>query len=295
MLLDALGLQRSPIIKTSAAFQAGMAFMELPCLTSKHGMTEHVKEDAILFALQLKSCPELDLLSDGRHLRAKDFRPGMLAMFDLNAGLRTYVQDPFHAVAFYLPRSAIDGVTDDVGAPRMGPFLFPPGTVADDAVARHLMMAVLPTLTRAPEHTPHLFVDHVAMAMALHVARQYGGVRTRNPRIRGGLAPWQERRVKELLEINLNGRIGLAELAMACELSVRHFTRAFRTSTGMTAHQWLTTRRIEKAKGLLEQSSTSLAEIAFACGFADTSHLGRAFARLVGTSPGNWRRFKRHA
>src|SRR6202007_2536206 len=112
------------------------------------------------------------------------------------------------------------------------------------------------------EQVPRLFVDHVAMAMTIHVAQQYGEFRMRNPRMRGGLAPWRGGRVKELCEVNLNGGVNLTELATVCDLSVRHFTRAFKASTGMTAHQWLTTRRIERAKGLLGESSMSLAEIA---------------------------------
>jgi len=292
-VLDALGLQQSPIIKTSAACQSGMAFMELRCVTANFGMTESVKEDAILFALQLQACPDFDLFADGRHFRAQGYRPGLLAMFDLNAGLCTDLQDPFHAVDFFLPRTAINAVTDDAGAPRMGAFPFPPGAVAEDEVSKHLMMALLPMLSIPAEHSSHLFVDHVAMAMAAHIVKTYGGVEMKDPRIRGGLAPWQERRVKELLNANLNGKLSLAELAMACDLSIRHFTRAFKTSTGLTAHDWLTLRRIEKAKGLLAQSPLPLTDIAFECGFADTSHFGRSFLRLVGTSPGEWRRVNR--
>lgn len=293
LVLDALGLQQSPIIKTSAACQSGMAFMELRCVTSNFGMTEPVKEDAILFALQLQACPDFDLFSDGRHFRAQGYRPGLLALFDLNAGLCTDLQDPFHAVDFFLPRSAINAVTEEAGAPRMGAFPFPPGAVAEDEVSKNLMMAMLPTLSMPSEHTSHLFVDHVAMAMAVHIVKRYGGVELKDPRVRGGLAPWQERRVKELLNANLNGKVSLVELATACDLSVRHFTRAFKTSTGLTAHGWLTLRRIEKAQGLLSSSPLPLTDIAFECGFADTSHFGRAFLRMVGTSPGMWRRVNR--
>lgn len=49
-------------------------------------------------------------------------------------------------------------------------------------------------------------------------------------------------------------------------------------------------RRCELAKELLRSSPLSLAEIALACGFADQSHFTRAFARLVGMTPGAWRR-----
>jgi transcriptional regulator GlxA family with amidase domain len=48
--------------------------------------------------------------------------------------------------------------------------------------------------------------------------------------------------------------------------------------------------RIEMARSLLTNSATPLAEIAGMCGFADQSHFSRVFARMMGTSPGSWRR-----
>ena len=111
--------------------------------------------------------------------------------------------------------------------------------------------------------------------------------------VRGGLAPWQERRAKELLDAHIGGGITLNALARSCELSTRHFTRAFRQSTGVAPYQWLQYRRVEKAKNLLEKSSAPLSNVAFDCGFADQSHFTRTFSRAAGLSPGKWRRMKR--
>src|SRR4051794_38457807 len=87
--------------------------------------------------------------------------------------------------------------------------------------------------------------------------------------------------------LTLNG------LARACGLSIRHFTRAFRQSTGMAPYQWLQYRRVEKAKQLLEASSAPLSAIALDCGFADQSHFTRTFSRVVGVTPRTWRHTKR--
>jgi len=109
----------------------------------------------------------------------------------------------------------------------------------------------------------------------------------------GGLAPWQERRAKELLDARLDGDVSLADLASACQLSIRHFTRAFRQSTGQSPHRWLVERRLDKAQGLLALSAQSLNDIAAACGFANQSHFTRTFTRTMGMSPGAWRRPRR--
>ena len=105
----------------------------------------------------------------------------------------------------------------------------------------------------------------------------------------------QERRTKNLVSGNLAGGISLSDLAHACGLSVRHFTRAFRQSTAMAPHQWLLDHRIERAKDFLAKSRFPLKDIALSCGFADQSHFSRAFRRRVGVSPGLWRRMRRNS
>lgn len=111
--------------------------------------------------------------------------------------------------------------------------------------------------------------------------------------VRGGLAPWQERRATAMLAERLDGGVGIGELAQACGLSPGHFARAFQRSTGMPPHRWLTLRRVDRARDLLARTELPLAEVALACGFAGQSHFGRVFAAAVGESPGAWRRSQR--
>ena len=76
-------------------------------------------------------------------------------------------------------------------------------------------------------------------------------------------------------------------------MSVSQFGRAFKKATGLTPHRWLVQRRLEQAMDLLLGSNLPLAEIALDCGFSEQSHFTRTFTRLVGTSPGEWRRRRR--
>jgi transcriptional regulator GlxA family with amidase domain len=93
-----------------------------------------------------------------------------------------------------------------------------------------------------------------------------------------------------MLLANIDGRIGLDELARACSLSRSHFARAFKATTGMTPMQWLLNQRVERAKNLLLNSTLPIDEIAHTCGFSDQSHFSRAFLRAIGDTPGAWRR-----
>ncbi|HEV2732218.1 MAG TPA: AraC family transcriptional regulator, partial [Terriglobales bacterium] len=109
-------------------------------------------------------------------------------------------------------------------------------------------------------------------------------------RSNGGLAPWQKRRASELLHENMQGRIRLSDIARECGLSVSHFARSFKTSFGISTHQWLTQHRVEHAKELMTQTSKSLIDIAIQSGFSDQAAFTRTFQQLVGVSPGRWRR-----
>jgi AraC family transcriptional regulator len=108
--------------------------------------------------------------------------------------------------------------------------------------------------------------------------------------IRGGLAPWQIRRVTTHIETNLDAAIKTKDLAILARLSLFHFCRAFRDSFGESPHGFVTRRRVERAQGLMLTTNASLGQIAADCGFTDQAHLSNLFRRFVGESPGVWRR-----
>jgi len=130
----------------------------------------------------------------------------------------------------------------------------------------------------------------VTLALATHCAQTYGGMQTVSRPLKGGLAPLQEKRSKEMLAGDLTGATPLHEIAGACGLSVSHFSRAFHKSTGLAPHAWLLQARVESAQAMLRSGDASLSMIAQACGFADQSHFARVFTRRVGLSPGAWRK-----
>jgi AraC-like DNA-binding protein len=109
-------------------------------------------------------------------------------------------------------------------------------------------------------------------------------------RCRGGLAPWQVRRVSSHIEMHLSETIRCEDLAILVRLSLSHFMRAFRDSFGCPPHAYLVKRRMELAQRLMLTTDTALGCIALECGLADQSHLSRLFQKFVGESPAAWRR-----
>lgn len=117
--------------------------------------------------------------------------------------------------------------------------------------------------------------------------------RSRAARQRGGLSPAALRRVQLYVEAHLAEPIRVGELAHRSGLSVFHFTRAFRQSTGMTPHAWVQQRRVERARELLSDASLPLGDIALAVGFSSQSHFTTVFRRLTGLTPAVIRRDRR--
>lgn len=270
-----------------------MAFLELDCQRRNTGVTMPVRENAFLIALQLRKADDFDLYADGRSVAPRDFDAGAVAIFDLRMNLATDLRDPFHAINLYMPHRALLAMGDDGDVPRhIQELRHTVGETVRDPVARDLLLSMRPALAN-PNEVPELFIDHVALALSIHLAGKYGNVAQLPHQWGGGLAPWQERRAKDLIDAQLDRGPTLDELAQACGLSKRHFTRAFHQSIGMAPHRWLQRRRIDKAKQMLGKPAGSLSAIAQECGFADQSHFTKVFARMVGVTPREWRRVTR--
>ena len=106
----------------------------------------------------------------------------------------------------------------------------------------------------------------------------------------GGLAPWQRRKVDRYLKENLHRSIGLNEIANEVRLSVSHFCRAFKKSSGETPHACVLRLRLELARKLMLTTGDTLSQIALSCGLADQAHLSKLFRRIFQDTPNAWRR-----
>jgi AraC family transcriptional regulator len=108
--------------------------------------------------------------------------------------------------------------------------------------------------------------------------------------LRGGLAPWQAKRLRSHIEDKLDSSIRATDLAGLVQLSTSHFFRAFRKTFGESPLTYIMKRRIRRAQQLMLTSRLRLSQVALECGLCDQAHLSRAFRRIVGTNPNAWRR-----
>ena len=230
---------------------------------------------------------DLDIWLSDRFLAGRIFNVGRTYIADLRQQPRVLIRNPVHTVNFYMPISTLRTFSEQNEMGRFEEFAAPYTVGHDDPVMRHLTRAVLSAFAR-PHRASGLLLDTILDAVCIHAIQQHG---TSNGTLRAGprgLAPWQERRAKELMDEHLD--VSLSDLARECGLSVGHFSRAFKNSAGLAPHQWQLGRRMKRAQALLTGSTLPIADIALKCGYSSQSHFHAAFKEVTGLSPGRWRR-----
>jgi AraC family transcriptional regulator len=287
---EALRFEHAPAIVTRSLRTAEISVTEIRCdgpLPETSGPIQ--QEDAFVVGLKLRDFPAHKYWEDGRLTPVRDLRAGESCLYDLKRNPTILLDKPSHSLAFHLPRAALDAIADDANAPRIRDLSYEPGAGINDLTISGLGSLLLPALSDPDQANP-LFVDHVLLAVGVHIAQTYGGMRPMSRLARGGLAPWQERRAREFLLANIKRGVELKEVARACDLSVSYFSHAFRHTLGMAPYKWLIEQRIALSKEKMRDDRLSLSDVAAECGFSDQSHLTRVFRQTVGVSPGAWRR-----
>jgi AraC family transcriptional regulator len=282
------GLTTAPSLTTTALHSAQMAATRLTSEDRGTGMTSPIPvENAYIVTLHLRVLRGIQLWKTGRLVAEGPFAEGSIGIVHLEEEPIAVLSEAFDCLQFYIPEIIFDEMSDDRGAPRVTEFEFQSAT--PDPVMHQLGQALLPALEN-PCRESRLFFDHVAFAAYSHLAVRYGGQTSHATRLGGRLSVSQERLAKEMLGADLSGEPSISDAARVCGLPVTRFVREFRQTTGESPHRWVRRLRIDRAKELLFNSSLSLAQIAYDCGFADQSHFTRVFAEAAGMTPGAWRR-----
>jgi AraC family transcriptional regulator len=287
-LAEAMYLKDSP---TAGVWLSERASFSFGRFQSSEGLPEIARpvvgERGHIVALQLKAIPFIEQFFGNKKVSSGSYPIGGVSAINLQEEPAVLLPNPFDALVLYVTQAALDEIAYAHRAPRVEQWVWPQG--AFDPVVYHLGKGLLSSL-KQPRHTSKIFLDHVLHALHCHFVCSYGGVTISAPQFRGGLSSYQMRKATELLEAHLGGNIALQQVAEACNLSVSHFARAFKTTFRRPPYQWLTERRVDRARDLMTNSRLPLADIAAQCGFTDQSALNRIFKRFHGVTPGIWRR-----
>jgi AraC-like DNA-binding protein len=92
-------------------------------------------------------------------------------------------------------------------------------------------------------------------------------------------------RAKDLADARYCDALSVADLAAAAGLSPAHFSRRFKATFGESPHQYLLTRRLERAAALLCSTDWTVADICFAVGAEGVGSFTTSFRRMFGMTP----------
>jgi AraC-like DNA-binding protein len=96
-------------------------------------------------------------------------------------------------------------------------------------------------------------------------------------------------RSKDLADVRYRDPITVADLARVAGLSPWHFSREFRRTFGESPHQYLLTRRLERAAALLRGTDRSVTDICFLVGLTSVGSFTTSFGRMFGKTPTAYR------
>jgi len=138
--------------------------------------------------------------------------------------------------------------------------------------------------------TEKLYMENLANLLAVHLVKNYLKYNLKAAHSHKGLSQKQLELVLEYIELNLDSKIKLSDLATIAGVGKFYFSRLFKNSTNISPYRYVLQQRVERAKILLKNSDLPICNISLECGFSNQSHLTKYFRMIVGISPMNYRK-----
>jgi AraC family transcriptional regulator len=194
----------------------------------------------------------------------------------------------------YLPETQFNRLSDDFNLPP-----FPARSIRylsgiRDDVIEHLGQSILSEMTTETS-AGRMLVETASLMLAARLIYSYrdSGSYMPSPHATRNLEQARLRRVLEYISANLDQEITLAQLAEVANLSVFHFARTFTRTIGVSPSRYVSRMRLQKSMAQIAAGKLSLAEIAFEAGFSSQASFTRAFYRMTGLTPGEYRALRR--
>lgn len=134
-----------------------------------------------------------------------------------------------------------------------------------------------------------LYLESLATLIMEHIIRHRSSVSGQLKHLPDFLVLKTLKRVIEYIQNNLSRELSLNEIAGVVGLSPFYFAHCFKATTGIPPYRYVLQCRVERAKKLLQESSLSIAEIAYEVGFGNQSHMTTVFRKTLQVTPNVYR------
>lgn len=184
----------------------------------------------------------------------------------------------------HLPGSTIRAAAEAIWGLDATTLRMPNHLFRNDPTVQELMLS----LHRAAQAgVPDVYAETAAAFLAMHLVRNHAGA---VPTVAVGREEGRLRKVNIYMQENFHRQIALEDLAREAGFSRFHLLRLFKKTYGETPYRRLTRMRIEHGCLLLSTTTDTVTQIAFSCGFENSSHFASTFRRFVGVSPSHYRK-----
>jgi AraC family transcriptional regulator len=194
----------------------------------------------------------------------------------------------------YLPAALFRRLADDFNLPGAPAHSIRYAAGVRDEVINQVGLSINSALTNETT-AGRMFVETASATLAARLLQTYcdsGSSKSCEPTSQR-LDQARLRRVLDYISTNIDKEITLAQLAAVAGLSVFYFARTFTRAMGVSPHRYVSRMRLENAMAEIAAGKLSLAEIAFNAGFSSQASFTRAFYRVSGLTPGEYRTHRR--
>lgn len=153
----------------------------------------------------------------------------------------------------------------------------------------HQIGLLLKSELESQKQWSRLFIDSLKIIFSVELLRRYAIHNGKLQDYEDGLSKYRLNRVIDYIHDHLSKNLSLQDIAGEVKMSACYLSTLFKRSTGLTINQYVTQRRISKAKQLLKLPGLMIIEVAQAVGFESHSHFDLAFRKWTGTAPTAYR------
>jgi AraC-like DNA-binding protein len=196
---------------------------------------------------------------------------------------------PLRAHHIYLRQAIVDDVARDLFRDGRERRYIRSSFGQNDFVLHRLLTAIRFALDE-PASGNRLKMDYLTQALATHLLTRHSMAGVMPVLPAHAFNTRQISLLSDYIHDNLASDMGIDDLGQIVGLGRSQFIERFKATTSMTPYQFVTLRRISRARKLLATPSIDHALIALTCGFANQSHFAATFKRINGMTPSAYRR-----